>query len=433
MARADGGYIKTLRERIQIEAGQLPIDETEQDHPDDGYDAELSTADAEALIEFSDQLYLLSSEYSNPRHTKLLRHLTLLAERVGGVADALDDRDAAEELVRHINREYQNEETNKDYRIALRVYGKHLAGENGDPPASLEWIPSSTSSTYDPAPDPGEMLEWETEVQEMIDATNSEKEAAAIALQFDAGLRGGEFKDLTTDQFTDHRFGLQVTVHGKQGQRTVTLIPSVPYVRKWLESHPGGSGAPMWCKRTDATRRVSDRTIYNWFEKAADRADVDKPVTLTNFRKSSASFMASRGMNQAHLEQRYGWVRGSKTASRYVSVFAEESELETARVWGKEIEEGDEPEPLDPVECPRCDKETPRDRDLCVWCGQALEAGAAEVADELENWLVERISEAESDGEKSALMETWEEVRNDPEARAEAVDRLAEVLGREPA
>lgn len=233
---------------------------------------DISEADKDALLNFSDKIYLLSSEYSDLRHLKLLRHLTLLAEGVGGLDDALESRDVAEELVTWINREYDNEETNRDFRVALRVFGKHLApDDDGDPPDSLDWIPSSTSSTYDPRPNPTKMLDWENEVQPLIDATSTPKEAAAIAIQFDGGFRGGEFKDLTTDQFNDHRFGLQATVQGKQGQRTVTLIPSVPWVRRWLESHPGAKGDPLWCKSTDPSTRVSDRTIYNWFERAAER------------------------------------------------------------------------------------------------------------------------------------------------------------------
>lgn len=432
MAATPNDRIDTLRERIQVEAGHLdPAEAVTVDEPGEKFSADVSEADAEALTEFSDQLRLLGSEYSGHRHEKLLRHCTLLAERVGGLAAALEDKDAAEKLVRHINQRFDNPETNRDYRVAIRVFGKTLEPDDGGPPESLAWVPSSVPSTYDPAPDPAKMLDWEAEVQPMIEATSTPKEAAAIAVQFDGGFRGGEFKDLSLDQFSDHRFGLQATVQGKQGQRTVTLIPSVPYVQQWLESHPGDGADPLWCKTADPSTRVSDRTIYNWFERAAERAGVSKPTTLTNFRKSSASFMASRGMNQAHLEQRYGWVRGSKTASRYVAVFAEESELETAKAWGKEIQEEDEPDPMDPLDCPRCGKQTPRERDLCVWCGQALEPGAAELADELENWIVERLADAETDEQKDALKETWQKVRKDPEARAEAVDRLAEDLGSE--
>jgi len=54
----------------------------------------------------------------------------------------------------------------------------------------------------------------------------------------EAGRRGFEFSDLTIGDVTDHDHGLQVTVDGKQGRRTVLLIPSVPYVRDWLDEHP---------------------------------------------------------------------------------------------------------------------------------------------------------------------------------------------------
>ena len=57
------------------------------------------------------------------------------------------------------------------------------------------------------------------------------------------------------------------------------------------------------------------------FENADERAGVDKPVMFTNFGKSSASFLSSQGMNQAHIEDHYGWVCGSDVAARYGSVF----------------------------------------------------------------------------------------------------------------
>lgn len=81
------------------------------------------------LIEFSNQLFLLATEYSDHRHEKLLRHCTRMPEEVGGLADALDERNVVEDIVRWINRSYDNEETNRHYRVALRVFGKRVAPE----------------------------------------------------------------------------------------------------------------------------------------------------------------------------------------------------------------------------------------------------------------------------------------------------------------
>lgn len=407
---------------------------------------ELESADAEALIEFSDELYMLSTEYSDHRHEKLLRHCTRMAERVGGLAAALEDRDAAEKLVRWINRTYENEETNRDYRVALRVFGRRAtdAGADGpdSPPGTLDWIPSGTSSTYDPAPEPAKMLRWEEDVLPMIEATFNSRDAAAIALQFDAGLRGGEFKQLTVGDLTDHKYGLQVTVEGKQGKRTVTLIPSVPYVRRWLDDHPAADNpsAPLWSKITKA-EGLSDQMVLKIFREAAGRAwDVDidehgidalpKPVTLTNFRKSSATHLASKGMSQAHIEDHHGWVRGSSVATRYVSVFSGDSDRALAEVYGMDVpdEDGEDHE-IAPVVCPRCEKETPREKDLCVWCGQAIEPGAAEVADSIESELLASIKEDDLTPEQvETRVNLLERFRSTPEERADLVDKFAGEL-----
>jgi len=98
---------------------------------------------------------LLKSEYIDYRHDKLLRHCTIMAENVGGLAEVLEDKEAAEELVRWINRNYENDYTNHDYRTALRVLAKRTV-EGEELPDSIEWIPSGTSNSHDPVTNPGD-------------------------------------------------------------------------------------------------------------------------------------------------------------------------------------------------------------------------------------------------------------------------------------
>lgn len=124
--------LENLRERI----------EAAEDITDD---------DREGLLAFDDALTLLKSNYSAYRHVKLLRHVTIVAEGVGGINATLTDRDTAEEIVRWINRNYDNEETNQDYRVALKVFGRRVSDENGsDPPDSLDWNPPGPPATTTP-------------------------------------------------------------------------------------------------------------------------------------------------------------------------------------------------------------------------------------------------------------------------------------------
>jgi integrase len=384
--------------------------------------------DRDALLAFDDALTLLNSNYSTYRHVKLLRHVTILAERVGGIDAALTDREAAEAIVRWINRNYDNEETNQDYRVALKVFGRKVTDENGtDPPDSLDWIPSGTSRNYDPAPEPGQMLDWNDDILPMIEEANHERDAAAIALQYDAGLRGFEFSDLTVGDVTDHDHGLQVTVNGKQGRRTVLLIPSVPYVRDWLDEHPAASNrdAPLWSKLTEP-EGISYRMLTKMFKKPADRAEVDKPVTPTNFRKSSASYHASKGLSQAHLESRYGWVRGSTTASRYVTIFGKDADNELAKLHGLDVEE-EEAERIGPIPCPRCSYQEKREAHFCSRCGQAMRAEAAADVREIEEDVKQDYRDTEPGDDAQDKLDALDGLLEDPEVRSALLEKMGET------
>jgi len=63
--------------------------------------------------------------------------------------------------------------------------------------------------------------------------------------------------------------------------------------------------APLWSKLYSIDD-LSARMVGKVFRQATDRADIDKPVTLTNFRKSSTAYLASQNLNQAHIEERHG-------------------------------------------------------------------------------------------------------------------------------
>lgn len=359
----DWSHIESLRERARSD--------------------DVSDADADRLIEFSEQLELRASDYSDDRHEKLLGHLVRLAEDHGGLAAGLTDKSAAEDLARHIHATYDNEEYNRDHRLALRVFGRHVT-PGDEIPDSLEWISSTYSNDYDPAPLPENMLRWESDVRPMIDDCINSRDKAYVALAWDLGPRPSEMHDLDVGNVTDHKFGLQVTIeNGKTGTRSPIIVPSVPFVNRWLADHPARDDpdAPLWTKLNEA-ERISDRMERKLLESAAERAGVTRPVTRRNFRKSSAAYLASQNLNQAFIEDHHGWVHGSRVASRYVSVFGEEADLEIARLHGVDVE-NDESDPIGPVNCPRCGRDTPSDEPKCIWCGQVVShAGAEQIKDE---------------------------------------------------
>jgi len=233
---------------------------------------EISDEDRDALLRFSDELYLLSSMYTDSRHDKLLRHCTRMAENVGGLSRSLEEREAAEEIVRWIHRTYDNPSTDQDYRVALRVFGRRTTDVNCDePPESIDRIPSTKDSSYNEEPDPNDMVRWD-EVEEMVEETRYTRNAAMIAVAFDLGARSSEFRALTVGDISNGDDGMRVYIDGAKGTggRSVSLVPSVPYLNRWLADHPAPttathpSGRSLTNPRSPPTRcsvRYSGRTL----------------------------------------------------------------------------------------------------------------------------------------------------------------------------
>jgi hypothetical protein len=127
----------------------------------------LADADRELLIEFSNELDFRRSEYFDSRHLKLLSHLTILAgesqrydqDVLPGehlrLADTLEDKAVTGQLVRwiHTSDAINSEETNRDYRVALRMFGEHVTNGEGKPD-SIDIVSGSTPKNYQPMPDP---------------------------------------------------------------------------------------------------------------------------------------------------------------------------------------------------------------------------------------------------------------------------------------
>lgn len=378
--------IETIRERV----------ETSED---------FSQADREAILEFSDTIDLLGqSEYSDERHEFILMRVAKLAQEVGGVAAALDSEEAAKPLVRWINQTYDNPESNKDYRTALRTFGRILA-DGDEVPESLDWVPGGYPKNYDPAPDPSDMLKWDDDVRPMVDACHNLRDRAVIALAWDLGPRPGELFDLTVGSFADHEHGLQVTLDGKRGRRSPLLIPSVPFVKQWLDNHPAPDDpeAPLW-SRTTRAEAITPQRIRDMLKERAKDAGVTKPVTPSNFRKSSASYLASQNVSQAHLEDHHGWVRGSDIASRYIAVFDDANVREIAKAHGVDVSEDDSAEDgPGAVTCFRCNQKTPADQDRCMWCNQALSHSALEESSTKRKTMADALAQIDDADTRDAV------------------------------
>lgn len=133
------------REKIEI------LREHVRESPD------VADADADRLLEFSD---LLDGDKSDRRHEEFLRYCAVLAEECddGLLAASLEDREATEAILDWVFDEVGNAETNRNFRVALRVFAKYLSdGPKDECPPSVDWVPTATEPDYD-SRNPGHVI-----------------------------------------------------------------------------------------------------------------------------------------------------------------------------------------------------------------------------------------------------------------------------------
>lgn len=177
------------------------------------------------MLAFSEELFLRGSQYPDYRHEKLLRHTTINAEKIGGLTDALNDREAAEAIVRWINLFKDNPRTKCDYRLAIRAVSKHVLrrGPKGDPPASTKWMSVNTPHNYDPKPSRAAMLDWQEDILPLInDGTDNTRNKALFAAQFEGEFRPHcELYELRVGDVKKSEYGTEIEVDGREDRRAL--------------------------------------------------------------------------------------------------------------------------------------------------------------------------------------------------------------------
>jgi len=105
----------------------------------------------------------------------------------------------------------------KEYARAWSGFKKKKGGRNIEPEQHLTWI----------------------EAKELIKHTTSTQLKCMVMFQLDAGLRPSEFVDLNYgDVKIVNDFVVIKVMDGKTGKRDVQCWRCVPYVARWIESHP---------------------------------------------------------------------------------------------------------------------------------------------------------------------------------------------------
>jgi len=355
-------------------------------------DTNISKKNKELILKFHDDLF--ADDLSKPRVLYYMNRLFIIAKKLGvdfNKAKEPDIKNLLADLVKNgytktfkkgeetisIEKQYSKNTIN-DFRVTLKKFFKWMNGGE-EYPKAVKFIKIKGNNGRKL---PEDILLRE-DIELLLESTGHVRDRALVHILWETGLRVGELLGVKIKEVNFDSKGAVMMVDGKSGQRRTRLITSVNYLSEWLKVHPDRKNreAYLWVNYGNIRngKRMKYSAVRMMLIRAAEEAGVQKKVSPHSFRHASATYYASY-LNSFELNERYGWIQGSKMPGVYIHMNGKQLDDALLRIHGKLPDE--EKQKLDKVACPRCEKEHDVGSKYCSDCGMPLDL---KVAMDLEN------------------------------------------------
>ena len=348
---------------------------------------------SKAQEELSQENYLIYQDYSNEmirlslsvvsRH-KNLTHFVKLSRLYGGEWKSITEHDV-KRLVGTImelhsdNGQESNysQDLKKSIRTIVRfaLTGTRAMPIEGELPL-LRCVKSRTPKDKLSRED----LPTNEDVQKLLDVcADSPRDKALIAVQNEAGTRINELLTLQIKHVKVDEYGAIISVDGKTGARKIRIVSSVPYLTKWINTHPYREDpeSPLWVYLGKATyfgNPMSYAGFNNILRKRIKQAKITKRIHSHLFRHREITELAGK-LTEAESRIRHGWTKSSPMPARYTHLNQEDLDEKMLQIKG--VKKQDEPEKESLRECVYCKIKHPIDMKYCEVCSRPLDVTEA--------------------------------------------------------
>lgn len=210
------------------------------------------------------------------------------------------------------------EKTKLNIAIVIKVFYKHLLGEDRFYPRRVEWIRGTNPKQGNLLP---EDLLSESDIIKMLETVKNPRNRAIIALLYDSGIRDGELLSLRRKDINLDSEPVHIMVDGKTGMRQIPILFSVSYLAQYINANVEMKpDDPLWCRigsQMYNAKPVNRQGISAMLKRAAKRAGIPKRVYPHLFRHSRATYYANK-LTEPQLKKFFGWVPDSNMTETYV-------------------------------------------------------------------------------------------------------------------
>lgn len=276
--------------------------------------ASISEVNKQLILSFVDHCF--TERLSQHRILKYVSALKIIALNIQIDFDKIEKKDL-HVFISELERSNRSQWLKHDYKVSLKKFYKWYCKE--DSPEITRWIKTTIKKKDLKLPE--EMLS-ESDVLNLIENAEHERDKAIIALLWDIGARIGEIGTLNIRHISFDEYGAIANVRGKTGQRRVRAVWSVEYLKAWLQVHPEGYNpdAPLWVtldSKENFLKPLQYSAIRMKLQRIAKKAGVNKKIHPHLFRHSRCTYMANY-LTEAQMNVYFGWTQGSDMPGVYV-------------------------------------------------------------------------------------------------------------------
>jgi integrase/recombinase XerD len=250
------------------------------------------------------------------------------------------------------------------------------------------------------------------EVERMLAATHTNRNAAIIALLYDTGCRIGELVSVRMKDVVVVGEDWNITFpESKTKPRSVLLTLSIDPLSKYMDKHPNKNNPNGLLfvtakkmnigtkeKPINVYKSIDTDTIREILKVTAIKANVDKRVFPHIFRHTRSTEY-SKTMNEAAMREIFGWVEGSTVPSHYIHLSAQDSHnaikahygLQNVSVNNQGIQVG---------QCEYCNAINKTSRNICWQCKRPINKETKDAKDLVKNLLDNYFNENVEDRDK---------------------------------
>jgi integrase len=241
---------------------------------------------------------------------------------------------------------------------------------------------------------PEDMLTYD-EVLAAIAACRTSRDRCLIAMLYDGANRPSELLALRWGDIVADQYGAWFETTGKTGRpRRIRLTLAVPYLAQWRADSPDTSpGAPLFCtlRRFGGEHRPLRHDAIETIVRHIRAETGLEKVTSYVFRPSRITHDVEAGLDTSYIAMRSWGSLKTPMLDKYTNPSTEwidATALSHAGIRARPEEA--RPDPLRPVECPRCVTLNVPGARFCSTCMLPLTAEAAHDDEALSRLIVSR-------------------------------------------